>query len=84
MMLREEEGAVSEVRWEVAEWAWVDVIDIVIENGARTRLLILRKRLIMLPPQFRPLRELILRARSVHLALEADHFPAALVLRAHS
>ena len=48
-----------------------------------THLVITRNSFIMLSPQLRPLRELILRTRSVHLALQSYDFSPEFVLLAH-
>ena len=46
-----------------------------------TLLIILRHDFVMAPPQLRPLGELILRTRGVHLPLQAHHLPSKLDLR---
>ena len=61
----------------------VDSSSRLLEKEWHTRLLIPRQRLIMLPPQLRPPRKLILGARSVHLALQPEDISSELILRAH-
>ena len=52
-------------------------------EGNRTYFFVLSQNLVMLSPQLGPLRELVLGACSVHLALQADDFATELYLRTH-
>jgi hypothetical protein len=45
-------------------------------EGRNTNLIMLRQRLVMLPPYLGPLGEVILRGRGRHFAFQADNFAA--------
>ncbi len=54
--------------------------EVAVVNVALTFFIILRQHLVMIPPNLRPFCEFILRARSIHLPLQAHHFSPQLDL----